>query len=443
MTYRTSRLAIATLLAATATSVSTSAEAQFVVGDIYYASTLGEIYNITGGGDFTGQFVLDTNQYSIGQFAWSVDLDTMYLSLYAAGQVIAIDPQGNFTTHATNLSGPSGLVMTRDGVLLVAEHDAGEITDVTNGGDMGGVLPLTTGLMGPRDMVELSDGTVLVADQVLDEIHDALYPNGGAVGQPFAEGLNLVRGLTATQSGSIYATIEVFQQGNFLHLAYDVTAGGDFMGVAPYAMGQDLFSLTESADGKLLSGELFGFVVWDITGGGDFSGATPYATGLTEGETPLDTVPPPVCGSGVVGPGEECDDGNDSDEDACLNDCTAASCGDGFVWAGMEECDDGNLDDGDGCSSTCETEPGGTGGAGGVGGSGGSGGSPMTGTTVGSSSSTAGSAGGGGAGGNANDGTTEQDSGCGCRTAPTPGATDRWWGVLALLGLGLSRRRRR
>ncbi|MCY1008558.1 DUF4215 domain-containing protein [Nannocystis pusilla] len=35
-----------------------------------------------------------------------------------------------------------------------------------------------------------------------------------------------------------------------------------------------------------------------------------------------------------------CDDGNKVDTDACLKTCVAASCGDGFVRAGVETCDD-------------------------------------------------------------------------------------------------------
>ena len=31
-------------------------------------------------------------------------------------------------------------------------------------------------------------------------------------------------------------------------------------------------------------------------------------------------------------PGEECDDGDTDDNDACLSDCTSATCGDAVVW---------------------------------------------------------------------------------------------------------------
>lgn len=64
-------------------------------------------------------------------------------------------------------------------------------------------------------------------------------------------------------------------------------------------------------------------------------------------------VPLPRCGDGLPGPDEACDDGNDRNDDACLTDCTEASCGDGNVQIGVEECDDGNRDWDDGCLRDC------------------------------------------------------------------------------------------
>jgi cysteine-rich repeat protein len=60
------------------------------------------------------------------------------------------------------------------------------------------------------------------------------------------------------------------------------------------------------------------------------------------------------CGNGYVNWGEECDDGNTSNTDACTNECECAECGDGFVWTGMEQCDDANEVDNDGCTNECE-----------------------------------------------------------------------------------------
>ena len=62
------------------------------------------------------------------------------------------------------------------------------------------------------------------------------------------------------------------------------------------------------------------------------------------------------CGNGVTEEGEQCDDGNDIDTDACSNSCTVPeTCGNG-ITTGIEECDDGNTVSGDGCSATCVDE---------------------------------------------------------------------------------------
>ena len=47
---------------------------------------------------------------------------------------------------------------------------------------------------------------------------------------------------------------------------------------------------------------------------------------------------------------EDCDDGNQSDKDACLHDCKKNVCGDGIVDASKEGCDDADDDDNDGCA---------------------------------------------------------------------------------------------
>jgi len=67
------------------------------------------------------------------------------------------------------------------------------------------------------------------------------------------------------------------------------------------------------------------------------------------------------CGDGALDSDEQCDDGNTSDTDACLNDCRRARCGDGVTRAdlnwgqdGYEQCDDGNEERSDACTDTCE-----------------------------------------------------------------------------------------
>ena len=63
--------------------------------------------------------------------------------------------------------------------------------------------------------------------------------------------------------------------------------------------------------------------------------------------------------------GEDCDDGNKLDTDACLNVCTSASCGDGIIRIDLNEGDQGYeyCDDGDHnndaranhCRTTCNS----------------------------------------------------------------------------------------
>jgi cysteine-rich repeat protein len=61
-----------------------------------------------------------------------------------------------------------------------------------------------------------------------------------------------------------------------------------------------------------------------------------------------------LCGNGELDAGEDCDDGNRVDDDACTNQCHVAQCGDGVVETGVEECDDGNHDETDGCTPLCK-----------------------------------------------------------------------------------------
>jgi cysteine-rich repeat protein len=66
-----------------------------------------------------------------------------------------------------------------------------------------------------------------------------------------------------------------------------------------------------------------------------------------------------TCGDEFLDSSEQCDDGNTSNNDACLNTCVNASCGDGFVRSGVEQCDDGNQTDCDasGCQANCTLRP--------------------------------------------------------------------------------------
>jgi cysteine-rich repeat protein len=83
------------------------------------------------------------------------------------------------------------------------------------------------------------------------------------------------------------------------------------------------------------------------TGGAGGSSAAGGASGAGG------TAPAPMCGNGVVETGEECDDGNASNNDNCLDTCKLATCGDGVVGPG-EACDDGNQSNADACTNACQ-----------------------------------------------------------------------------------------
>jgi len=67
----------------------------------------------------------------------------------------------------------------------------------------------------------------------------------------------------------------------------------------------------------------------------------------------------PVCGDGIEGPLEACDDGDFDACDGCLPTCELHDnfCGDGFTCP-PEECDDSNDQTGDGCAPGCTVEGG-------------------------------------------------------------------------------------
>ncbi len=90
----------------------------------------------------------------------------------------------------------------------------------------------------------------------------------------------------------------------------------------------------------------------------------------------------PICNDGLAVAGEQCDDGNYTEDDGCSSSCAVESgwdcsgspsvctpiCGDGIVLfpkiitqdssgSPGEQCDDGNLTDADGCDSNCDITP--------------------------------------------------------------------------------------
>ncbi len=103
------------------------------------------------------------------------------------------------------------------------------------------------------------------------------------------------------------------------------------------------------------SGDEFDFRYVDAGDARDMSDAPPDIPDLPDIPDAPPDLAPDVCGDGIVGPTERCDDGpanSDIEPDACRTDCTPPRCGDGVIDTD-EPCDDGNDIENDECSSDC------------------------------------------------------------------------------------------
>lgn len=146
-----------------------------------------------------------------------------------------------------------------------------------------------------------------------------------------------------------------------------------------YVNGTDIGSVIVTSTGLIGgAGALYGtgdYNAWFV-GGSQAAGLTPnYIDQVVDllANAPADVAvcTAAVCGDGVVGGGETCDDSNTDPGDGCDAACAVepgftctgapsactTTCGDG-IRAGTEACDDGNTDPGDGCDATCVVEPG-------------------------------------------------------------------------------------
>ncbi|MCK6593329.1 MAG: DVUA0089 family protein, partial [Polyangiaceae bacterium] len=124
----------------------------------------------------------------------------------------------------------------------------------------------------------------------------------------------------------------------------------------PITAGSAPFTGCFKPEGSL--GELFGTALqgtWTLTADDTYPSAD---DGTVNAWSVAVCAAPATCGDGVVNAGEQCDDANADNTDACLATCISASCGDGILQAAVgEACDDGNTLAGDCCSPSCQLEP--------------------------------------------------------------------------------------
>jgi hypothetical protein len=97
---------------------------------------------------------------------------------------------------ATGLENPTHMEFTPEGRLLVSEHTAGRVKDITDGGDFRDVDPLAYNLEGPSGILPLGD-RILVSETWAGRVSD-LGVGGDMHGRPsFADELKMPYGLAA------------------------------------------------------------------------------------------------------------------------------------------------------------------------------------------------------------------------------------------------------
>lgn len=178
---------------------------------------------------------------------------------------------------------------------------------------------------------------------------------------PVAEVLDVT--ISATVGGAPKTeTVQVSTQGNALPTAFSLSFDPALIGVEMKvsligrAGGQNLFSGEATAtvgDEAEIVVQFCGDRIAQANRGEQCDDGN-----TQEGDACDSNCTPPVCGNGILDEsrGEQCDDGNFDTEDGCDPNCTIPGCGNGIVTSG-EECDDGNIVNGDTCDVNC-TVPG-------------------------------------------------------------------------------------
>lgn len=260
-------------------------QAVFVPGDVYVGRAVpGSLYNISAGGNFNAAMPFATlGSSQAGQLVWSPDLSLMYATVYGDNKVVTVTSSGVVTDYATGLSGPTGLVFSTSGRLLVSEFATGQITDITGGGNFSAAAPFASGLSGPRNLLRASSGQLFVTEQSTGEISNVTL--GGVIGplNVYASGFSTPIDIVAGGGGMYVAELG----SNQVTL---VTTPGSYSAVAPFASGVSFIGLAITQSGRILAAGINESNVYDITAGGNFAGATPFADMPPQTESALDIV---------------------------------------------------------------------------------------------------------------------------------------------------------
>jgi cysteine-rich repeat protein len=218
--------------------------------------------------------------------------------------------------------------------------------------------PVSTLAAGTTVRLQRFDGSLQPAGQwayVTDPLPGDIPPAGRDVE------VSGVPGLIALPDGSLLALERALGNGVAIrHRLYqvDVSAATDTTAISALA-GATFAPATKTLlwERNVLLTNYEGGTVGPPLADGAFSVLLVSDNGSNLNQTlyPL-AVRPRICGDGVVGPPEQCDDGNSVSGDGCTEACVIEFCGDGVVNGGGERCDDGNDVAGDGCDANCALE---------------------------------------------------------------------------------------
>jgi len=217
-------------------------------------------------------------------------------------------------------------------------------------------------LYGNYDGLYLLGGSATVLNSILtNSTDDGIDRNAGTVNISYSDvwgnGTNYEGSVT---SGAGMLSINPLFAGAPTDLRLTSTSSCVDAGGTSGAPTEDLDGATRPLDGNGIGGAeqdmgAYEFAIMTVCGDGVLGAGESCDDGALNGTydhcNASCTGFGPSCGDVMVdSPPEQCDDGNADNTDACLSTCLDASCGDGYVHAGVETCDDANADDTDACA---------------------------------------------------------------------------------------------
>lgn len=217
-------------------------------------------------------------------------------------------------------------------------------------------------IYGNFDGIYTSGGTTTVVNSIItDNSDDGIDRNSGSVSISYSnvwgnngsdfEGTSITQGAGMLSTNPFYAGAP-----NDLRLTSTsacVDSGTD----ASVTVDRD--GATRPIDGDMINGPGFDMGAYEfapvtVCGDGIIGAGESCDDGSNNGQYGFCNSgcsgPGPFCGDGTMNGPEQCDDGNGDNTDSCLSTCQNASCGDGFIQNGVEECDDANGDNTDSCA---------------------------------------------------------------------------------------------